>query len=118
MSQFELIQIVAEGSRTTISFSSEHLNRRDTARQIAGQLSEHLLTSSTESHHSGVLKIDFGDIDRLSSAGLNALIGINSQARNRGVRLVLLDVQAAVRDVFTLTRLERLFEFDSTAVNA
>jgi nucleotide-binding universal stress UspA family protein len=35
------------------------------------------------------------------------LIGINSQARNCGVRLVLLDVQEAVRDVFALTRLER-----------
>ena len=95
----------------TVTLSQEHLNNMGAARQVAGHLDQ-LAESAADSQ----LNIDLKEVERITSAGLNELIGINSQARSCGVRLVLLDVQEAVRDVFALTRLERMFEFDSTAL--
>ena len=75
-------------------------------------------TDHPEDHEDPCVQLDFTNVDRITSAGLNELIGINSHARNHGIRLELVDVQQAVRDVFELTRLERMFKFTSTALNA
>jgi anti-anti-sigma factor len=116
MTDTELFRVSKEGSARTISFSHNHLNDTHTARQIAWHLSE-LMGGDKSTGHDSRLNLDFGNIDWISSAGLNELIGINSRARNHGIRLVLLDVQESVRDVFAFTRLERMFEFGSTSVN-
>jgi anti-anti-sigma factor len=116
MSEFELVRINSEGTSRMVSFSSEHINRMETARQISWQLSELIGEDKGQNDHQGVLNLDFKEIDWISSAGLNELIGINSQARSQGVRIVLVDVQQSVRDVFALTRLERMFEFSSSTV--
>ena len=47
----------------------------------------------------------------------DAFIGLNSEARSRGIFIQLLDVCPSVRDVFKLTRLERMFEFGTVASN-
>jgi len=116
MSQLELIRISFEGTSRMVSFSSENINRIETARQISWQLTELLSNDKSIDNEQDSLNLDFKEIDRISSAGLNELIAINSQARNLGVQLVLVDVQQSVRDVFALTRLERMFEFGSSNV--
>ena len=116
MSTLGLIRVSAEGNSRSVSFSAEHINEINTARQIAWQLGELIGDDIESDNHNDVLNLDFKDIDRISSAGLNELIGINSHARSLGVRVVLVDVQQSVRDVFALTRLERMFEFASSAV--
>jgi anti-anti-sigma factor len=116
MSEFELVRINSEGTSRMVSFSSEHINRMETARQISWQLSELIGEDKSQDGRQEVLNLDFKEIDWISSAGLNELIGINSQARSQGVRIVLVDVQQSVRDVFALTRLERMFEFSSSTV--
>jgi len=118
MSQLELIRVTERGAATTVSFSSEHINQMETARQIGWQLTELIGNGGTANNIEDRLHLDFKDIHRITSAGLNELIGINSQARSNGVRLVLVDVPPSVRDVFALTRLERMFEFCSSTVNA
>ena len=118
MSHAEMIQVRADGAEKTVSFSPDHLNCVATAGQIAFHLMElmgSLKVCESENH---CLKLDFTRVDRINSAGLNELIGINSHARSRGIRLELLDVQQAVRDVFELTRLERLFQFSTTPLSA
>lgn len=99
-----------------VSFSPEHINHIETARQIAWQLTELISNDKLVDDDQDCLNLDFKKIDRISSAGLNELISINSQARTQGVRVVLVDVQQSVRDVFALTRLERMFEFCSSKV--
>lgn len=118
MSELELIRVEANGVDKTISFSTDHLNDTTTAHQLAmriGELMGNLQTSDSEDH---CLKLDFTHVDRINTAALNELIRLNSEARNRGIRFELLDVQQTVRNVFELTRLERMFEFSSTALNA
>lgn len=118
MSQVELIRVSAAGSAKTVSFSLEHINRMDTARQIGGQVSELLDSETWSKAEADCLNLDFKEIHWISSAALNELIGINSTARSQGIKLILLDVPKNVRDIFALTRLERMFEFASSAVHA
>lgn len=118
MSHVEMIRVRADGGEKTISFSTDHLNGVNTARQLAvhiGELMDSLPTGESEDH---CLKLDFTNVDRINSAALAQLIRLNSEARNLGIRFELLDVQQTVRNVFEMTRLERMFEFSSTAMNA
>ena len=62
------------------------------------------------------LTVDFSDIGRLTSIALNELINMNRQARTRGVQLVLANVSDSLRDIFTLTRLERMFNFSTEII--
>lgn len=68
--------------------------------------------------------IDLAKVDFMDSAGLVALVTGLKAARRSGCRLVLCNVQAAVRLIFELTKLDSVFEiFESydallTTVNA
>ena len=78
---------------------------------MPGRLTE--LGSDAESEAvDAVLLLDMSDIERITSEGLNELTGFNSEARSQGVSVQLLDVCNTVRDVFKVTRLERMFEWN------
>jgi anti-anti-sigma factor len=115
MSHMQLIRISQNANSPLVSFTSEHLNRLDTAREIGLQLIELIDNCRTLAGDQDCLNLDFSHIDRISSAGLNELIGINSQARSHGVRMVLVNVPKPIREIFAMTRLERLFEFSTTS---
>jgi len=118
MSRSQLIRVSNDRSDPTVSFSPEDFNRFETARQISWQLTQLLEDQANRENRDHRLNLDFKDVGWISSAGLNELIGIHSQARSHGVRVVLLDVPKTVRDIFALTRLERIFEFETSAVSA
>ena len=111
MGRTALISVRDAGNEKVISFSRRHINTDSTARQIAGRLGE--LLEGGEERDFETLNLDLEQIDWLSSVALNHLIGINRSARDRGIRLVLTNVQESVREVFALTRLERMFELMS-----
>ncbi|QDT61818.1 hypothetical protein SV7mr_43590 [Stieleria bergensis] len=67
---------------------------------------------------SGVLEIDLHLVSRINSMGLNSLISVQTLARHAGVRLELSGVCTEVREVFRITRLERMFEIVPSDVNA
>ena len=74
------------------------------------------LTSNEPSN--AVLEIDLHLVSRINSTGLNSLISVQTLARHAGVRLELSGVCAEVREVFRITRLERMFEIVSNDANA
>ncbi|MEM6688396.1 MAG: STAS domain-containing protein [Planctomycetota bacterium] len=103
----------------TISVRPENLRmkRRRLARPIKplevdalAKLDE-LLDEGTK-NATGELRVDLSGIDRIDSEGLNELIRTQSRLRARGVQLRLTGVGETVREVFRLTRLERVFEFE------
>lgn len=114
MAHGELIRVCVQGAETTVSFSPDHINRTETAIQISSDLCQWIRHQRAVFCPLTEIVIDFREIDRIGSAGLNSLIWMRSQSRNNGVRLVLANVQQSVRDVFVLTRLERMFEFRSS----
>ena len=113
MSQADLIRVRIDGNNRVVSLSADHLNQMAAARQLGIDLHDLFEERCDAARWS----LDFREVDHITSVGLNELIGINSQARSRGVQLVLLDVCDSVRDVFALTRLERLFEFESSPIS-
>ncbi|QDT10913.1 STAS domain-containing protein [Planctomycetes bacterium K23_9] len=65
----------------------------------------------------GQLEIDFADIQTLSSAHLGGLIRANREARGMNVALVLVNVCDPVKEIFSLTRLDRMFTFVEKRAN-
>ena len=101
-----------DGSEKVISFSHNDINDMTTARQIAGHVGELIeRRDEPDGHDWETLRVDFQRVQRVSSVALNQLIGIQRQARSQGIRLILTNVPHSVREVFALTRLERMFEF-------
>lgn len=97
-------------AETTITLEHQHLNRIGSGAELANQLKE-MVTDGEPTSDPIAVNLDLQWIERITSVGLNELIGINAAARSRGIRLVLLNVSESVREVFSLTRLERMFEF-------
>jgi anti-anti-sigma factor len=114
MSDSELIKVCRKGSETVVSFTAENLNRFDSAQRIARDFGELFENGLCRSHPIDCIHVDLNSINRITSVGLNGLIQMNSKSRSHGVRLVLANVPESVRDVFRLTRMERMFEFGSS----
>ena len=80
------------------------------------RLSEEVLTAdslqtverSLEEEDVPVIHLDLGDIRLPTAEGLGALVVLNKELRARGGALVLLNVTAAVFEVFLLTHLVEL----------
>ena len=122
----KLITIRKEGSERIVRFAADHINEMSTAREIAWEITEWIEDRYGEMDAPGFdannvsnasLSIDMSEINMLGSVGLNELINVNRQARLRGVELVLANVQDPVRDIFALTRLERMFQFAKLKLN-
>jgi anti-anti-sigma factor len=110
MTAGESSQLTSQGIQKTISLLQEHLNYHGAASHLTTHL-EDLVAHHPGAERNRHLYLDLKQVERITSAGLNELIGINSLARSRGIRLILLDAQDSVREIFALTRLERMFEF-------
>jgi anti-sigma B factor antagonist len=64
------------------------------------------------------LVISFANVDHLSSAALGALITINHKVRARHGQLRLSDIDPQIYEVFTITRLNMLFQIHPTTADA
>ncbi|QDV42935.1 STAS domain protein [Stieleria neptunia] len=98
-----------------VSPSLKVINRRKSARKISSKVSA-ALDQPRERLVTDVI-VDLGQVTWISSAGLNELIRLQAQSRASGIHLRLRSLNEAVRDVFRITRLERIFEFDGNPEN-
>lgn len=64
------------------------------------------------------LIISFQGVEHLSSAALGALIAVNNQVRTRSGQLRLAHIDPQIYEVFTITRLNKLFSIHATADEA
>ena len=117
MSQIELSKAGMEERVRLVSLCPDHLNTLGASRDVQAVLAD-LGEEASDSSVPHILTVDMSGIERITSIGLNELIVLNSQARNLGVHLVLLDVRSVVCDVFKLTRLERMFDFGASGASS
>lgn len=68
------------------------------------------LVGLLDDHRPAMLLLDLQAIGQLSSECLSQLIHANGHARSQGLRLVLMNLCDPLREVFRITRLDRLFE--------
>lgn len=64
------------------------------------------------------LLIDFANVDHLSSAALGMLININSKVKAKNGSLRLANIRPTIRDVFVITKLDKLFKILGTREEA
>ena len=55
------------------------------------------------------LCLDFSNVDHLSSAALGMLINANNRIKQRNGQLRLASIKPQIREVFTITKLDKLF---------
>jgi anti-anti-sigma factor len=65
------------------------------------------LRGERKQHH---LLLDLSEVRLPSAGGLGALVGLHKKLRQRGGRLVLLNVQPWTYEVFALTRLTEVLD--------
>ncbi|MEO0820700.1 MAG: STAS domain-containing protein [Pseudomonadota bacterium] len=63
--------------------------------------------------HGDAILLDLGEIDFMDSSGLGAVVGAMRQMR-KPARLELARLKPAVRKVFQLTRMDRVFKIHDT----
>ena len=56
--------------------------------------------------------IDFSAVDYIDSAGLGALVTIQKRSRASGGEVVIHGLQGLVKDLFVLTRVDRVFTIE------
>ncbi|KAA5540012.1 STAS domain-containing protein [Roseiconus nitratireducens] len=110
MTKAEQIDIRHDGRKLIILPTSGTINRSKEARKLTARIDK-----AIEGRHSSPLTdlvVDLTNVSWISSAGLNALIRIRRCSTASGVSMHLSSINETVRDVFRITRLERIFLLD------
>lgn len=104
MNQTEANRVSAEEGLETISIPADRINQPGADADLSEWLRGAIDRSTIRT-----LALDLGSVGQLGSIGLNRLIQFNRIARQRGLEVILTNVQPTVNEILTLTRLERLF---------
>ncbi|MCU0717704.1 STAS domain-containing protein [Pirellulaceae bacterium SH501] len=81
------------------------------------QLGEELNALVTVEKRANIL-LNFDGVDFLSSAALNKLISLNTKVKGIAGRLKLSNLRAEIKEVFKITKLDRLFDLRATQDDA
>ncbi|QDV83205.1 STAS domain-containing protein [Planctomycetes bacterium TBK1r] len=115
MTQATAVEIHFHDCSLVVSPSLKVINRRKSARKISSKVNDAL--DQPREHMVTDVIVDLGQVTWISSAGLNELIRLRAQSRASGIHLRLRSLNEAVRDVFRITRLERIFEYEGNPEN-
>jgi anti-anti-sigma factor len=110
MSKDSTVEIHYHDREMVVSPTLHSINRRKAAREFSAEVAAAI--EQPESPELTDVVVDLGEVTWISSAGLDALIGLRVSSRASGVSLRLRSIHETVLDVFRLTRLERVFDFD------
>jgi anti-sigma B factor antagonist len=80
-------------------------------------LGEELNSLVTDEKRDALL-LNFEGVEFMSSAALNKLISLNSKVKSIQGRLKFCNVKADIREVFTITRLDRVFDIRNSEADA
>jgi len=92
------------GDVTVVSFT----DRKILDEQNIQVIGEQLFSLVDESGRKKLL-LNFGNVEYMSSAALGKLITLNKKVQAAGGRLVLCNIDPQIREVFEITKLDKLF---------
>jgi len=81
------------------------------------QLGEELVALVTADKKVNVL-LNFEGVEFLSSAALNKLISLNNKTKQAAGKLRLCNLRAEIKEVFTITKLDRVFDIRKSEKDA
>jgi len=101
------IQKYADKGVTLIEFLDRNILDEGNIQQISDEIAGIIEQSSHPK-----LVLSFENVDHLSSAALGALITINNKIKAKDGQLRLANIDEQIYEVFSITRLDRLFQID------
>jgi anti-sigma B factor antagonist len=107
------IVVTDDGGVTVVRF----VDRKIVDSSSIEQLGEELNALVTVEKRNTIL-LNFEGVEFLSSAALNKLISLNSKVKAAGGRLKLCSLRAEIKEVFTITRLDRVFDIRKAELDA
>jgi anti-anti-sigma regulatory factor len=94
----------------TLQLAGPSLNEREAriaGEEIQGQVRRH-------GHDVRTIVLDFTEVQMMSSIGLNLCIDVRNMARGLGARTIAYGLRRELRKLFSLTRVNRLYEMPRT----
>lgn len=95
---------------TKVSFVDRNILEEANIQQIGDEL-----TAMVEQSSAPKLLIDFSGVEHLSSAALGTLITVNNKVKHKGGQLRLASIDPQIREVFVITKLDKLFQIHDDA---
>src|SRR5215472_11443934 len=92
------------GDVTVVSFTDRKILDEQNIQIIGDQLFSLVDESGRKK-----LLLNFGNVEYMSSAALGKLITLNKKVQSSGGRLVLCNIDPQIREVFEITKLDKLF---------
>ena len=94
-----------EGGVVRIGFQDRNILDEANIQQIGDEI-----TQLVEQSANPRVLICFENVEHLSSAALGALITVNNKIRQKGGQLRLSNIDDQIREVFEITKLDKLFQ--------
>jgi anti-sigma B factor antagonist len=107
------IRVVDQDGIVRISFIDRNILDEANIQRIGDEISQII-----ESQVQPRVLITFENVDHLSSAALGTLITINNKIRSKDGQLRLAEIDPQIREVFVITKLDKLFQIHDSAEDA
>ena len=104
------LQIEDVGNVTTVRFTGAKTLDEQTSQAVGAELFE-----LTDKMARRKLVLNFIDVEYLSSGALGVLITLHKKLRDVGGKLVLMNIDPKLHEVFEITKLNKLFEIAEDA---
>ena len=99
------LRVEENGDISVVHFLDKRILDEPTIQAIAEQL-----FSLVDTDGKRKLLLNFGNVEYMSSAALGKLITLNKKVQAAGGRLILCNIDPQIREVFEITKLDKLFD--------
>jgi anti-sigma B factor antagonist len=113
MATYRRINIMDEEGVSVVRFVDKKIVDSGTIEQLG----EELVSLVTVEKRSQIL-LNFDGVEFMSSAALNKLIKLNSSVKAAAGRLKLCNLRAEIKEVFKITKLDRVFDLRKSQEDA
>ncbi len=113
MSEYRHIEVNEVGDVTVVRFRDRKL-----IEDIRIQELGHELFSLVDAENRDKLLLNFSQVEFLSSSALGKLITLDKKMKNAGGAIKLSNIKPEIFEVFTITRLDRLFDIRDDEADA
>lgn len=113
MSTKRRIVVAEEGMVSIVRFVDKKIVDSASIEQLGEELNSLVAVDNRN-----VLLLNFEGVEFMSSAALNKLISLNNNVKKAQGRLKLCNLRAEIKEVFTITRLDRVFDIRKSEIDA
>ena len=107
------LRISRVGEITQIEFTESKILDESNIQQISDEM-----CSVVDEEATPKVIIRFGNVEHLSSAALGALITVNNRVKGKDGTLCLSEIDTQIREVFAITKLDKIFPIFETSDDA